>query len=163
MRVVEFGPGRSTELLVEHSEAEIWSLETSLDWYDRYKDEFDPKRVHVIHQDGDLESMASRAFSERADLVFIDGGDRLSALKMAYELVEQTGAVYLHDAHREEYEPGIRLYPFVYFPERHSCILCRHEQLHQQIRDAVVADYSCACQYCSSPERRAYFDRMSGS
>jgi len=161
LHVAEFGPGRSTELFVQQSNAEIWSFETSREWYDTYKNRFDPARVHLIFVEDGGEVGEILQHSGTTSLVFIDGGDRLRALSQAYDLVGQSGAAYLHDAHREEYELGIRLYPFVYFPERHSCIMCRDEQVYRRVKGSVAADYSCDCQYCSSPARRAYFERMS--
>jgi hypothetical protein len=158
--VLEFGPGYSTEIILEYSSAKIISLETDQQWYQRYKDRFDPKRVKVIYlpelEALDITNQLGRDFS----LVFIDGGDRLTELNLAFELTDEKGVVYLHDAHREEYEPGIRLYPYYYFPERHSCLLFKDLSTFRVTKASIPSDYSCHCQYCSTPERRAYFSKF---
>jgi hypothetical protein len=159
--VVEFGPGHSTRLFLKHSNSEIWSFETSLKWFDEYKYEFDDDRCHLVYKESGWSLDEIYDYVKSADLVFVDGGDRPQALKFAYDLIEENGVVYLHDAHREDYEEGILTYPYRYFPERHSCILCKNEELFKQIRSSIKADYSCNCKYCSSHDRRAYFSRIS--
>lgn len=159
--VVEFGPGHSTRIFLKHSDAEIWSFETNLKWFDKYKDAFDSARFHLVYKEPDWSLEEIYNDLQTADLVFVDAGDRPRALKMAYDLIGENGVVYLHDAHREDYEEGILVYPYRYFPERHSCILCKDEALFEQIKSSVKADYSCNCKYCSSPARRSYFSRIS--
>ena len=48
-RVLEFGPGKSTQLLLEHTQAQIRSIETSKEWFDRYRSTFDPNRVEYLY------------------------------------------------------------------------------------------------------------------
>ncbi len=158
--IIEFGPGYSTQVFLEHApNAKIFSFETDKKWYNTYKDKFDPTQVKVIYKEPGWDLKEMHAYGESFSLIFVDGGDRLSALEVAYDLIGDEGIVYLHDAHREEYEPGIHRYPHVYCPERHSCILTRNEALIETIKTAVPPDYSCNCKYCSSPDRRAYFSQ----
>ncbi|PID87015.1 MAG: hypothetical protein CSB13_01480 [Chloroflexi bacterium] len=158
--IIEFGPGHSTQIFLQHApNTKILSFETDIKWYNTYKDKFDPDQVNVIYKKPGWDLKEIYAYGENFSLIFVDGGDRLSALEVAYDLIGDVGLVFLHDAHREEYEPGIHKYPYVYCPERHSCILTRNKALLETLKTAVPPDYSCNCQYCSSPERRAYFSQ----
>jgi len=158
--IIEFGPGHSTQVFLQHApNAKIFSFETDKKWYDTYKNKFDPAQIQVIYKEPGWNLEEMHAFGENYSLIFVDGGDRLSALAVAYDLIGDDGIVFLHDAHREEYEPGIYHYPFVYCPERHSCIMTKNQALMEAIKTAVPSNYSCNCQYCSSPERRDYFSQ----
>lgn len=159
--IVEFGPGISTRIFLEHSQARIWSYETNLEWFRRYERAFDPQRVTVIYcgPDWTIEQIGKQV--GQVSLAFVDGGDRLQALHYFARTLPQAGIAFLHDAHREDYEPGLRAYPYVYFTERHSCLLFKDPELYEAARAAIPPDYSCRCQYCSSPERRAYFASFS--
>jgi hypothetical protein len=162
-RIVEFGPGISTHIFLEHSRARIWSYETNLDWFRRYERVFDPLRVAVIYcgPDWTIEQIGEQA--QQVSLAFIDGGDRLQALAYFAAALPQTGIAFLHDAHREDYESGLRAYPYRYFTERHSCLLFKDPELYHLVKTAIPPDYSCRCRYCSSPDRRAYFTRLAGA
>jgi hypothetical protein len=158
-QIVEFGPGISTRLFLEHSLAHIWSYETNLDWYRRYERAFDPERVVVVYcgPEWTIEQIGWQV--PQVSLAFIDGGDRLQALNYFAATLPRNGIAFLHDAHREDYEPGLRAFPYHYFTERHSCLLFKDPELWQSARAVVQPDYSCHCQYCSTPERRAYFNQ----
>lgn len=154
--VLEFGPGLSTNILLKHSSAKILSFETESSWFQKYRGVFDPARVELVHRRPGWDLGEIRHYGQTFCLVFIDAGDRVAALRHAYDLIDDNGIVFLHDAHREDYEAGIRLYPFVYFIERHSCLLFKSQTEYERVRAAVPADYSCHCQYCSTDARRAY-------
>jgi hypothetical protein len=159
--ILEFGPGYSTEVLLQNSSAMIISLETNVPWYLKYRRRFNSERVRVLFgwPGKDLVKLVGK---DRYSLIFIDAGDRVSILKGVFDLVPPDGMVFLHDAHREEYEPGICLYPHRYFPERHSCILFKSKVLRDAVEKAIPPDYSCNCGHCSSANRRAYFSRLAG-
>ena len=159
-QIVEFGPGISTRIFLAHSQAHIWSYETNLDWFKRYQSSFDTQRVDVIYCGPDWTVGKISGQVPQVSLAFIDGGDRLQALLYFGRSLPQEGVAFLHDAHREDYETGLRAFPYVYFTERHSCILLKDHELYQAVRAAIPPDYSCHCQYCSSPERRAYFNQF---
>jgi hypothetical protein len=93
-------------------------------------------------------------------LFFIDGGDHMDVFRLAYKIMPESGLAILHDAHREDYEIGIRLFPHIFFPERHSCISTKSHWVHECILQEINPDYSCNCRYCSSPERQAYFQQL---
>jgi len=88
--------------------------------------------------------------------VFVDGGDRLSELLFCYDLLDERGVVFLHDAHREDLEEGIRRYPFVHFAEFHSCVLSKSESVHEHVKRVIGSDFSRPSAYVSSPERQRY-------
>ena len=162
-QIVEFGPGISTRIFLEHSRARIWSYETNLDWFRRYERAFDPARVALIHcgPEWTIEQIGAQVTD--VSLAFIDGGDRPTALTYFARSLPQRGVAFLHDAHREDYEDGLRAFPYLYFTERHSCLLFKDAEMHQSVMAAIPPDYSCRCQYCSTPERRAYFAKFAGS
>jgi hypothetical protein len=157
---LEFGPGYSTGILLRHSSAKIISIEPRFLWYMRWKNRFDSSRL-TLHYRQPNEALNEMSGNQRFSLVFIDAGDRVSIMKNVIDLVHSNGIVFLHDAHREEYEPGIRLYPYRYFPERHSCILFKSKVICDAVKRLIPPDYSCNCTYCSSEDRRAYFSRLS--
>ena len=161
-KALEFGPGKSTRMLLELTNAKIRSIETSKEWYERYKSSFDPMRVKYLHQAAEQPIATLIDGDADFDLVFIDGGDRVAALHASRDLLSPDGFAYLHDAHREEYEPGIAAYSARFFPERHSCVLAQNPDVIDRIRACLTTDYSCRCKYCSPSERRAYFSRMAG-
>lgn len=157
--ILEFGPGHSTAIFLRLTGASIISVESSLRWFAvdclRYRSD----RLRILHRRADWDP---RQLGLRFSLVFVDGGDRVLILRKAFDLMRDDGMVFLHDAHREEYEAGIRLYPHGYFPERHSCILFKVRALRESVERLVPPDHSCCCRYCSSEGRRAYFRRLSG-
>ncbi|HUV12586.1 MAG TPA: hypothetical protein VMY18_03020 [Acidobacteriota bacterium] len=160
--VLEFGPGYSTEILFQNSSATIISLETNLLWHLKYRKRFDSERVRVLFgwPGKDLVELGGEG---PYSLIFIDAGDRVSIMKGVFNVVHPNGMVFLHDAHRAEYEPGIHLYPHRYFPERHSCILFKSKNLRDAVEKEIPPDYSCICRECSSADRTAYFSRLAGS
>lgn len=158
--VMEFGPGYSTSIFLEYTGAKIISIEDSFRWYLKHKLTYRNNRLHIIYKAPRKDLSFLTTLSGNNPLVFIDGSNRLSALEWAFNMMHAYGSVYLHDAHREDYEKGIRLFPFIFFPERHSAILCKQRILYLEIKENIKVDYSCACQYCSSPARRAYFNRF---
>lgn len=155
-RVLEFGPGTSTRVILEHSAATIVSIEESREWYERYAAEFPPERVRVLHKTPPWDLAELDALGGPFDLIFVDGGDRVAEMKHSPRLLAAGGLVYLHDAHRDNYEPGIRTYPHVYFPDRHSCILTQDEDVWRRVRELLPQDWSCRCRYCDTPERQTY-------
>jgi len=158
--ILEFSPGYSTEIFIKYTDAKIIALETDLDWYNHYKKRFDPQRVQMLYLPPGEDLSIIFRYGRTFNLVFIDGGERLSALKFAHHVANGDGIVFLHDAHREDHEDGIRIFPYIYFPERHSCLLFKDQAVFERTRVAVPVDYSCQCRYCSTPERRAYFGRF---
>lgn len=156
--ILEFGPGLSTEIFIQHTNALIISIEQNEKWYQKYKNAYPKDRVRILFLLEGLRSFKEEPIFQSYSLIFIDGGNRLEALEYGYDFLSDKGVVYLHDAHREEYEIGIRRYPYIFFPERHSCILSKDQEINTIIKQRIPLDYSCSCQYCSSPARRAYFD-----
>ena len=159
LTVLEFGPGQSTKVLLKHSSAEVISIEAKLLWYLKWRCCLGSSRLRLCYGQP-LKALSRMGRDHLFSLVFIDAGDRVSIMKGVFDLVHPNGMVFLHDAHREEYEPGIRLYPYRYFPERHSCILFKSKVLRDAVEKAIPPDYSCDCGYCSSADRRAYFSRL---
>ncbi len=158
--VLEFGPGNSTIIVLADTDAKVISIEESSEWYEKYRKRFPRDRVTVHHKQTGWDLSELDDLGGPYDLIFIDGGDRPAELHHAHRLLKPDGVVYLHDAHREGYEEGICSYPHRFFPERHSCILTLDGKVMETLKSAITCDYSCACKYCSSDERREYFARI---
>jgi hypothetical protein len=158
--VVEFGPGYSTWLMLKHSDAKIISYETHPKWYRKYRDLFDAERVSVRYKEPGWDLSEIHELEDEISLVFVDGGDRVAILLEAVDLIPDDGIVFLHDAHREEYEPGVRAYPFIYFVDRHSCLLFKDRSVYEEVAAGIPPDYSCSCSFCSPASRRAYIDQF---
>ena len=159
--ILEFGPGLSTKIFLKYTNSHIISVEQNITWYRNYKNAFPRDRVRIEFLPNGLSGTVTESLLKDYSLIFIDGGNRLEALEFGYKQISSRGAVFLHDAHREEYESGIRRYPYIFFPERHSCILTKDQSIYSTIRQRIKIDYSCSCQYCSSPSREAYFGQFS--
>jgi predicted O-methyltransferase YrrM len=158
--VVEFGPGYSTWILLKHSKAKIVSYETHPKWYRRYRNVFDPERVSVLYREPGWDLREIRERVNGASLVFVDGGDRVAILREAVNLIGDDGIVFLHDAHREAYEPGIRAYPHAFFVDSHSCLLFKNRSFYEKVTAAFPDEISCRCAHCRSESRRAYIEKF---
>lgn len=154
--VLEFGPGNSTAIILKYSAAHIISIEESKKWYREYRSKFSTDRVdvHYKSQGWDLHELSG--LGGPYDLIFVDAGNRPAELKYCVDLLTQDGVVFLHDAHREEYEPGIRAYPQIFFPERHSCLMCKSSDAMAQLKTIITPDMSCRCRYCNTEKRNRY-------
>lgn len=159
--ILEFGPGLSTNIFIKHTKSTIVSVEENLTWYRKYKNAYPEDRVRLLFLPNGLRGKNNEILFDTFSLIFIDAGNRLEALGFGYNQLSEKGAVFLHDAHREEYEIGIRSHPYIFFPERHSCIMSKDPEIYTIIKQRIPIDYSCICQYCSSPLRRAYFEQFS--
>lgn len=158
--ILEFGPGYSTNLFLKFTQANVLSIETDSNWYNNYRYMFDTDRLQLIHKQSgwNLKEIPLQTYD--FSLIFVDGGDRVAELKYSYNLIDNDGVVFLHDAHRDDYEEGIKQYPFIYFPEKHSCILVKSQSLIQKIKKNIPYDYSCTCIYCSSESRQKYLSQF---
>jgi len=159
--ILEYGPGLSTNIFIKHTKSAIISVEENFTWHRKYQNAFPEDRVRLLFLPNGFSGNNTESILNDYSLIFIDGGNRLEALEFGYSQMSEKGAVYLHDAHREDYEIGIRRYPYIYFPERHSCILSKDQEIYSIIKQRIPIDYSCSCRYCSSPSRRAYFEQFS--
>lgn len=161
-RVLEFGPGTSTRLVLAHSRAQIVSVETSRPWFRRYQREFgDDPRVDLRLRDvgWDMEALAEdvgRGF----DLVFVDGGARQEALFESRSLVSPGGVVVVHDAHRDDYYWAMSRYRYLFPPERHSCIVTDDADAFRTVVRGIEPDHDTHSVYTRKPYRRAYFDDL---
>jgi predicted O-methyltransferase YrrM len=129
-RILTWSAGGSLAQLAEQwPEAEILCLESeagyALDWRQRLAH---LPRVTILHLPQGVPFGGSRDYACHPlrvalaagadpaawDLVFIDGRARCDCLVVAFLVVKRDGIVVLHDAERENYAPGIALFPFVH-------------------------------------------------
>lgn len=153
-RVLEFGPGTSSRIILESSNARILSFETDAAYYDRAKSGIRSERFDVRYTPNgpDFAALAGSSF----DLVFVDGGDRVANLIGAHPLLREDGILVLHDAHREDYLPGVQRYPHGYFIENHSLVLFKSRARFDDVVARFPPDSSCACKYCGTEGRIEY-------
>ena len=159
-KVLEFGPGTSTDVFLQHSNANIISIEESRIWCWKYRWKFRHRPVKVYHKKPGWDLSEINSIGGPYDLIFVDGGNRPRELKYCVDLLAPDGVVFLHDAHREEYADGIRAYPFVFFPERHSCLMCKSPDVKAGLKTILKPDYSCRCQYCNTETRNIYLSEF---
>ena len=163
-QVLEFGPGLSSRLILKHSKAELLSFETHPGYFECARKDLADPRVDLRFAPAPAAlsgpegaELAGRSF----DFVFVDGGDRVANLISARELLANGAVVVLHDAHREDYERGVRAYESGYFIENHSLVLFRDRDRHRQLIERFPPNASCCCKYCGTSARIAYRRGMS--
>jgi hypothetical protein len=157
-RVLEFGPGSSSRIILDNSAAQVLSFETHAGYFEKARKEFASERFDVRYTPAptDLSELAGRSF----DLVFVDGGDRVANLLGAHELLGEQGVAVLHDAHREDYLPGVRRYEYGYFIENHSLLLFKNRARFLEIRGRFPAVDRCHCKYCGTAPRIQYRQQL---
>lgn len=115
-RILEWGPGRSTELMLQTCKyAHITTIEHDPEWFTKFKDWFrENGNVTVLFLRGSL-YWTFPLRGEKHDLVFVDGfcDYRVDCLKTAYQVVTGKGVVILHDSQRSKYDEGKRLFKLV--------------------------------------------------
>ncbi|MBN2735965.1 MAG: hypothetical protein JXR70_03220 [Spirochaetales bacterium] len=118
-RIVEYGPGGSTKLMKQIiPDSIIVTVENKLKWYNKYKEEFSRFKNNnlkifycKLSQDY-VEKPSEVVDSNSADLIYIDGRQRVRCLRLAKELLKKkTGLIVLHDAERKRYRPGYTDWP----------------------------------------------------
>lgn len=118
LAVLEWGPGRSTEVLLEHSSAIIFSIEHDEHYFSECQKKFAGNpRVQLIRQPLEVRPGGSHAYVTFPlytqvvfDLVFVDGRLRCDCLAVASLVVKPEGAVVLHDAERKNYHSAFRFF-----------------------------------------------------
>lgn len=157
-QALEFGPGLSSRLILSNSASRILSIETDRGYFEKAKREIRDARFDLRHVP-DKVDFATLA-GQRFDFVFVDGGDRVDNLLGSHALLNDNGVTVLHDAHREEYWPGIERYAFGYFIENHSLLLLDSESRLRELQARFPADDRCRCKYCGTPARIEYRQRV---
>jgi len=121
-RIVEWGPGFSTEVMAKACPAAIiHSFEHDPVWCDRARERLRGyENVHLHYRrislvPGESTGYVTAALREGGpasfDLAFVDGRMRCDCLTFAWLLLKPTGFAVLHDAERPAYRPAIDLYP----------------------------------------------------
>jgi len=118
-RVLEWGPGRSSIMFAEWSiGARILGIEHSAQWnarcfgimerFDNFEVSFQP----ISLRPGESGCYVTFPFHrpDVYDIIFVDGRLRCDCLAVARKVLAPHGIVLLHDAHRKNYGPGIKLF-----------------------------------------------------
>lgn len=106
-RILEWGPGGSTKLMLAHSDANIISYEHNPKYYDVAKKKFGNKIDLRLAEE---EEYYNPDVTGKFDIVFIDGHWRIECLEFAKTVLSDKGVVLLHDSGRSCYKKGTDLY-----------------------------------------------------
>lgn len=115
-KILEYGPGRSTEIMLEECSAEITSVEHHHNWYRKTKAKYPIDLIYkpLIREDGRCErdcGYATAGFDNAPyDLIFIDGRRRVECVFVALQVLNEGGVIFLHDANRKNYRQVIDKY-----------------------------------------------------
>lgn len=118
--ILEWGPGKSTRMMVEECPgAKILSIEHELKYINRFMAEGCPENVTLIHKTLDMKGGTSQGYitwplylKEKYDLIFIDGRFRFDCIMIASLLLNEKGVVIVHDTHRKIYHPAFNLFSY---------------------------------------------------
>lgn len=123
-RILEWGPGYSTQMMLELTKADIISVENDPHWHGVWKEKLDPKRVMVILLEDmdEYTTPVSKEADEKFDMIFVDGRERVRCMKFAKDVVKEDGVVILHDAERERYKEGIDIFDVIDTEEGTVCM-----------------------------------------
>ena len=119
--VFEWGPGHSTEIILEHSTATIFAVEHDARFFQTLVKQFAGNlRVNLMHKStgvpygGSQEYITYPLYLERSfDLIVVDGRQRCDCLAVAALVLERNGVVLLHDSERPNYHAAYRFFESV--------------------------------------------------
>lgn len=132
-RIFEWGPGLSTELMLEHAPgARITSVEHDEAWLRKAVERFGD-RAEILHMAcaNRNSSYATVAYGRAPiDLAFVDGRRRVECVLVALQCLAPNGLVLLHDACRDNYMRPLRHYAEVIEIRANTAVLrpLRHFQ-----------------------------------
>ncbi|MEN3940682.1 class I SAM-dependent methyltransferase [Prosthecobacter sp. SYSU 5D2] len=106
-RILEWGPGLSTEIMLDHAPgAQVLSIEHHEGYYAKANQSLG-ERVRLVHLRADIanSSYATFALDEGPfDLVFVDGRRRVECVMAALHVLSPGGVILLHDFCRLNYQ-----------------------------------------------------------
>ena len=111
-RIIEWGPGLSTELMLQHAPgAQITSIEHDAAWHQKAAEKFgDRIDLRLVSATARNSSYATTAYAcGPFDLAFVDGRRRVECCLIALSLLRPGGVVILHDICRDNYMRPLRL------------------------------------------------------
>jgi len=108
-RLLEWGPGFSTQLMLDHCDGTIHSIEHWYRWYEAARNQFKGNPHVELFYCPDLEEYPylPRDWG-KFDLIFVDGfcNLRVKCLLASVDYLAEGGVVMLHDCERIKYDPG---------------------------------------------------------
>jgi len=114
--ILEYGPGGSTKVMLETSDAHIHSIENVYRWFEEARSSFGGNDRVSLHYIKDHDEYVSSDFGLKYDLIFVDGfcDWRVDCLKAAISKLAPGGYVILHDSERAKYNKGKELYDKIF-------------------------------------------------
>ena len=122
LNIVEWGPGESTQFLLDNTQAQISSWENHPSYSKTAIERFKDKDRVTIHQSfsnsGNGKNTAYcnapmlKFLYNSLEFIFVDGRQRADCMICAYHLISDTGIVILHDDQRPAYDEGRNLFPY---------------------------------------------------
>lgn len=129
--ILEWGPGKSTSIMLEESNAHIISIEHQKKWYDHWRKLLSGKYT-IILVEAPEENRKDPKWNDYCnpipsptvmfDLIFVDGRERNRCLKYATTHLNPNGVVILHDSERPQYREGKELFETIK-EESGTCVL----------------------------------------
>src|SRR5262245_16515603 len=113
---LEWGPGRSTEIILGYCNANIIAIEHDAHYYQSLSKKYgDNERVTLVHKPTGIGLGGSQAYVTHPiyldgefDLIVVDGRQRCDCLAVAALVLAPNGVVLLHDSERPNYHAAYR-------------------------------------------------------
>lgn len=139
MKAFEWGAGNSTEILASMVPS-VTSVENDADYLEMVRQKFKVDGVSLIHEPDVQYYSQVNGDDYPYDLIFIDGRDRVNCMKKSFSILASDGIVILHDAEREEYLEGIKLYKYSFFTDNgNTAVLTNDDNRASEIRKLLSA------------------------
>jgi predicted O-methyltransferase YrrM len=125
--VLEWGPGKSTKVILDNTDAKILTIEHQEEYYNKSKNEFENNpNVEIVYRPLGIKPTQSIGYInypifnllnegsdlKKYDLIFVDGRHRFDCIISSRFILNDGGIVLLHDAHREIYLPAIETFSY---------------------------------------------------
>ncbi|GAB6283366.1 MAG: hypothetical protein STSR0008_21310 [Ignavibacterium sp.] len=109
MTAFEYGAGNSTLFFASRVQ-QIFSIETSKDWYERIKKNL-PHNAELFYWDPQIDknlyTEIINSTNRKYDIIVVDANDRNECMINSYKYLNENGVIILDDSEREEYKEGI--------------------------------------------------------
>lgn len=106
-KILEWGPGASTQIMKKLTKAEILSIEHDEVWYLRARRFANVKHVRI----GKNTNYATIAYRHGPfDMIYIDGRRRVECALVAKQVLNPGGVIMLHDKDRDNYMRPLKPY-----------------------------------------------------
>jgi len=136
-KVLEFGTGKSTELLAHYPSVEsLTSVEHDIYYYRKILVTDLPK-TDIVYEPN-LDEYCRVGLPGGYDFVFVDGRERSRCLLNIKESLNPRHAVLIHDAEREQYQEAIKTYTHIFWTDGGSTATLTNDDTTATILSQVL-------------------------